>query len=124
MIREEEPGMTRPLTVDDLTYIGIRGTVLALDRATGREVWRTPLKGSSFTNLVIERGLILAATLGELFALDPFNGRVLWNNPLRGMGYGIVAFASAPSASAAMQQIADEEAAAAAAASSSTTAAT
>ena len=115
--------MSRALTVDDLTFIGIRGTVLALERATGREVWQTPLKGSYFTNLVVEKGALLAATRGELFCLDVVTGQVLWNNPLRGMGYGIVTFASSPNVAAAQQQTEDEEAASAAATSSSTNAA-
>jgi len=103
--------MRRALTADDMTFIGIRGTVVALERATGAEIWRTPLKGSCFTNLVREGDYLLAAARGELFCLDPFSGRVLWNNPLRGLGYGIVTFASADNAPAAMQQMADEESA-------------
>ena len=113
--------MNRALTVDDLTFIGIKGTVVALERATGREVWRTPLKGAYFVNLTLEQGLILAATRGELFGLDSVSGAILWNNPLKGMGYGNISFASAANASV-LQQEMDDEAAAASAASTSTTA--
>ncbi len=75
-------------------HIGIHGTVLALDRATGLEIWRTPLKGDDFVNLVLDDGVLYAATKGEMFALDAENGRVLWNNPLKGLGWGLVSIAS------------------------------
>ena len=76
------------LTVNDVVVIGIKGTVLAIHRATGQEVWRAKLKGSGFTNLIREDELILAATSGELFCIDLRNGQVLWNNPLKGYGIG------------------------------------
>ena len=34
-----------------LVYVGIRGSVLALDRDTGTIVWTTRLKGGDFVNL-------------------------------------------------------------------------
>jgi outer membrane protein assembly factor BamB len=81
---------------DGLLYIGVRGTVLALDRRTGGEVWRAPLKGSDFVNLVKEGDQLLAATRGEIFCLDARTGALIWSNGLRGMGYGIVSIAGAP----------------------------
>jgi len=39
------PSMSK---VPDLIYIGVRGSVLALDRSTGVEIWRTELKGLDF----------------------------------------------------------------------------
>lgn len=95
-------------------FIGIKGTVLALDRATGEEVWRTPLKGSSFVNLALEGGCLLASTHGEVFCLDPATGDIRWNNPLRGLGYGLVSFVGSPVALSEQQR--RQEAAAAAAA--------
>jgi outer membrane protein assembly factor BamB len=93
-------------------FIGIKGTVLALDRATGEEVWRTPLKGSSFVNLALDGGNLLAATYGEVFCLDPATGEIRWNNPLRGLGYGLVSFAGSSSAMLAEERRRQEEAAA------------
>ena len=52
-------------------HIGIKGCVLALDRATGQTVWSTRLKGSDFVNLVLEDGALYAANKGEMFCLDP-----------------------------------------------------
>src|SRR4051812_30931163 len=81
---------------EQLVILGIKGTVLALDPASGQEVWRTALKGSQFTNLTRQNGRILAATVGEVFCLDANTGRLLWMNPLKGMGFGVVTFATAP----------------------------
>ena len=96
--------MSRTITTNDLTIIGIRGTVLALDSATGQEVWRTPLKGWQFTNLAREGDRIFAAAQGQVFCLDALNGQILWSNGLRGFGYGIVTFAAVNQTPAAAQQ--------------------
>jgi hypothetical protein len=77
-----------------MVFIGIRGTVLALDRATGEEIWRTKLKGD-FVNLVLQDGSLFATANGELFCLDPASGEIRWNNQLKGLGIGIVSIASA-----------------------------
>lgn len=78
----------------DVVYIGIAGTVLALDRGTGAEKWRAKLKGSDFVNVVLEGDQILAATKGELFCIDAASGQVLWNNALRGLGLGVMTIAT------------------------------
>ncbi len=75
-----------------LIYIGIAGTVLALDRATGREIWRTDLKGD-FVNVVLQDGDLYAAAKGELFSLDPATGNVRWQNKLKGLGRGLMTIA-------------------------------
>jgi outer membrane protein assembly factor BamB len=111
-VSQQEDRMGMPLRIDDLLFIGIKGTVLALHRATGEEIWRTKLKGADFTNLTREGDLLLAATHGELFCLDVVDGRIRWHNPLRGMGFGIVTFASSPENAAAARKLqADAEAA-------------
>ncbi len=69
--------------------LGIKGTVLALDRATGQELWRTPLRGMSFVNVILEGEQVLATTRGEIYCLDKA-GTVLWHNPLKGLGQGLV----------------------------------
>jgi outer membrane protein assembly factor BamB len=76
-------------------FIGIKGTVLAIDRATGRTVWETPLQGGDFVNVVLDGGELYAATRGELYRLDPATGEVLWNNGLKGKGWGLIAIAQA-----------------------------
>ena len=78
---------------NDLLFIGIKGTVLALDRATGREMWRTALKGAAFVNLVIQNDDLYAAAEGELYCLDPAGGQIRWHNRLKGLGYGLISIA-------------------------------
>ena len=40
-----------------LIYIGIAGTVVALDRTTGTEVWRSDLKGNDFVNVALQNAI-------------------------------------------------------------------
>ena len=77
-----------------IVYVGLKSSVTALDRRTGMEVWRTPLKGgmgrsTQFVNLHRDGDILYAGIGGEVFALDPKTGTVLWHNPLKGFGYGI-----------------------------------
>jgi outer membrane protein assembly factor BamB len=74
-------------------YIGIHGTVVALDAATGTELWRTTVKGAQFVNVALVDGGLYASASGELFALDPATGQILWNNKLKGLGLGLVTIA-------------------------------
>jgi outer membrane protein assembly factor BamB len=82
------------MKTSDLVFIGIRGSVIALNRATGEQVWTTHLKGSDFVNVVVEDGAILAACRGEIFCLDPATGDGRWHNPLKGFGIGLAAIAT------------------------------
>jgi outer membrane protein assembly factor BamB len=82
------------MKTSDLVFIGIKGSVLALDRATGRQVWATHLKGSDFVNVVLEQGAILAACYGEIFCLDAITGEALWHNGLKGFGRGLTTIAT------------------------------
>jgi outer membrane protein assembly factor BamB len=85
--------MMRRTQADNLVYIGIKGTVLALDRRTGVEQWRTPLKGAYFVNVALDGDVLLATSRGEIFGLDPLTGRIRWHNPLKGMGWGLITIA-------------------------------
>lgn len=98
-------------------YLGIKGSVVALDRTSGIEIWRTKLKSSGFTNVVLDGDRVLATVQGQIFSLDAGSGAAIWTNPLRGLGYGLCTIAGGASASlpAMAQQIQDEAAAAAAA---------
>ncbi len=100
-------------------YIGIKGTVLALDRATGQEIWSTKLTGGDFVNVAVEDGVLYATTKGEIFCLDPASGQVRWTNELKGYGRGLISIASPGGGQAVLiraKQAQDEAAAAAAAA--------
>ena len=108
---------------DKIVFVGIKGTALALDRATGREIWRTELKGSDFVNMVLDGNELFATTRGEVFCLDPATGRIRWNNPLKGLGWGLITIATPEaSAVAAMAQYRRQQEAAASSDSSSSAA--
>ena len=100
-----------------IIFVGIQGTVLALDRATGQEVWRSKLKSADFTNIVLQDGALYAATDGELFCLDPASGQVRWHNQLKGLGRGLITIGTyAGQQTLAMSEKQRQDAAAAAAA--------
>jgi outer membrane protein assembly factor BamB len=82
------------MTKSSLLFLGIKGTVLALDRATGQEVWRTVLKGD-FVTVAVEDGELYAAAQGAVYCLDPSTGQIRWKNPLTGFGWGLISIASA-----------------------------
>ena len=82
-----------------LLHLGIKGHVIAVDRATGEERWRTKLGGvrmrtSDFVHLHRDGDDLFAAYNGELFCLDPKSGSVRWHNQLTGLGTGILAIAT------------------------------
>ena len=87
---------------EKIVFAGIKGKALALDRVTGREIWRTELKGSDFVNLVLDGDELFATTRGEVFCLDPATGRIRWNNPLKGLGWGLVTIATPEASSVAV----------------------
>jgi len=74
-------------------YLGVKGSVIALNPATGEQLWATHLKSSSFVNVVLDGNNLYATTLGEIFCLDPKNGNARWHNPLKGFGLGLVSIA-------------------------------
>lgn len=81
------------MKTSDLVFIGIKGSVIALDRATGQQVWATHLKGWNFVNVVIHDKAILASCSGEIFCLDSLTGNARWHSPLKGFGTGLATIA-------------------------------
>ena len=71
-----------------MIYIGIGGNVVALDRSTGEEVWRSALKGSAVVNVALLDGDLYATARGELFCLDPATGMFVGRIRSRGSGAG------------------------------------
>ncbi|MCC7054564.1 MAG: PQQ-binding-like beta-propeller repeat protein [Gemmatimonadaceae bacterium] len=78
--------------------IGIGGHAVRIDASTGNEVWRTKLKTTSFTTVMVEDGRVYAGAGGELFCLDLRTGEILWRNKLKGLGMGVIAFSGASDA--------------------------
>ena len=72
-----------------LLFIGIKGSVLALNKSTGQEVWRAKLGGSDFVNVAVEDNALYATTRGEVFCLSVTSGEIRWHNPLKGSGLGL-----------------------------------
>ena len=84
-----------------LVYIGIKTSVLALDRKTGEVRWtvKLPVKfaGSSvggLANVFCDGDALFASAAGEIFCLDPKTRGIVWQNQLRKMGTGFVSIAS------------------------------
>jgi outer membrane protein assembly factor BamB len=84
----------------DRIYVGASGHVVALEGSSGREVWRTKLRGRGFVNAGLVEGRLLAATGGHLFCLDPVTGAVLWDNELKGLGFGLMSIPGSAGAGA------------------------
>lgn len=77
------------MPMNDMVFVGIKGTAIALDRATGQILWQTHLTSSSFVNLVLDGENLYATTQGEVFCLNPANGNPRWHNGLKGFGLGL-----------------------------------
>ncbi len=82
------------MRIAQLVFIGIKGSVVALNRATGQQVWATQLKGTEFVNVVLQDGAVLASCCGEIFCLDALTGVRMWHNPLKGFGLGLATIAT------------------------------
>lgn len=96
--------------------IGIGGRVVAIDPATGTEIWRAKLKGSDTVTLTTAGNQVFAGTSGELFCLNGSDGTVIWHNKLKGLGVDIIAFSSSDASSIAAAALSKKRQAAAVAA--------
>ena len=74
---------------DQTVFVGTKGSVTAINKSDGREIWRTALKGASYVMLAFDGNQIYAHTGGHLFCLDKISGEILWENDLPGLGYGL-----------------------------------
>jgi outer membrane protein assembly factor BamB len=76
-----------------IIYLGVKGSVIAIDATTGLQIWTVHLTGSSLVNVVLDGDNLYATTNGEIFCLDPRTGDGRWHNTLRGFGWGLVSIA-------------------------------
>lgn len=83
-----------PRDPQTLVYVGIKNVVVALDAATGAEVWRTQIRGSGYINVLWDGNALLVSSSGEVWRLDPATGTGLWHNELKGLGRGLVSLAT------------------------------
>ncbi|MBW3564032.1 MAG: PQQ-like beta-propeller repeat protein [Acidobacteria bacterium] len=73
--------------------IGIKGHVVSIEPATGRELWRRKIRSSSIATVRHLGDRVWVGTRGEVIAIGISTGSVLWENPLKGTGYGAIFFA-------------------------------
>src|SRR3954462_14290801 len=79
-----------------IVVLGVKGTVIAFDPATGQRLWAQQLKsglGDGFVSVLMDAGLVYAHTHGQLYCLDQMTGGILWHDELSGLGYGIASIA-------------------------------
>lgn len=93
--------------------IGVGGHVVAIERSTGEEKWRTRLKSASIVTILVDGPLVFAGAGGELFCLALATGEILWHNKLKGLGLSLVVLGANAEGAAKAQM--DARAAAAAA---------
>ncbi len=76
----------------DYLFLGTHGHVSAIDRDTGREVWRVslPSTGYQIVSLIVDGERLFAASKGYLFCLDVGTGDILWKNSMPGLGHSHV----------------------------------
>lgn len=91
-----------------LVHIGIKGSVVALERSTGTIVWTQHLKGGDFVTICLDDDLLLAVTSGEVFALDAATGQPRWHNPLKGYGRGLASLVTPAACEAAAPPLMEE----------------
>jgi len=91
------------MRISDLVFVGIAGSVFALNQVTGEKVWATRLKRTGFVNVMMQNDLIFASCLGEVFCLDALTGNGRWHNPLKGFGRGLVTMATEGNPTATVQ---------------------
>jgi outer membrane protein assembly factor BamB len=85
----------------NVVFIGIGGHVVAVDMASGTELWRTKLKSNPLVTVFNAGDRVLAGSGGELFCLDPASGELLWKNKLKGLGFNVVSFSGSSDTAAA-----------------------
>jgi hypothetical protein len=70
-----------PLVADNMVYASIfsPGAVCALDRETGKLVWRRELPKLAAASVYLAGGKLFAKTAQSLYAMRPESGEILWS---------------------------------------------
>ena len=80
------------MNTDQIFFLGLRRSVLAISKVDGRVLWATKLPAGmshEFVTIACDGSKVFAYCSGHLHALDINNGAVLWSNSLPGYGYGL-----------------------------------
>lgn len=83
-----------PRDPQNVIYVGVKNSVVALDDKTGTELWSAKLRGSDYVSVLWDGEALIAANSGEVWRLDPKTGAVMWHNELKGRGRGMISLAS------------------------------
>ena len=78
--------------LDNVVFVGLNGRVAALDRASGRILWkwRAPKPRRGYVSLLLlDEYQLIASVNGYTYSLDPRTGRQHWFNELSGFGIGV-----------------------------------
>lgn len=97
---------------DKSLFVGVCGSIVSIDKETGRELWSTHLTKYEFVTFTTDDNSIYAHTSGHLFCIDKENGTILWKNELDGLGNGfasILADSESNSISSIVPQIQDQQ---------------
>lgn len=90
----------KPITIDDLLFVGFNRRIAALNKHTGELIWTWKCPdGSGFVTLLVDNDTLFASVQGYTYALDPATGRPIWSNPLKGMGVGTATLATTTASS-------------------------
>ena len=75
-----------------LLYVGTGRFVVAVDPASGEEVWRTkiPSPYGTIVTLLLAKDRVYVGHAGSVYCLDARSGGILWKNGLPKTGYGAV----------------------------------
>lgn len=76
----------------NVLFLGIGGHAVAIDPATGTEIWRRKLKSQTYVTIAYDGHTLFAGCEGELFGLDPATGEIRWHNKLPKLGTGLISF--------------------------------
>lgn len=78
-------GLSASPVIIDGKLIVVGGSVLALDPATGDEIWRAASEKAAYVTPMPFDGAIVAITASRLVALDPASGTRRWSHPWKVM---------------------------------------
>ncbi len=69
----------------DQLFVGVCGNAAAIEKQTGRELWRTslPKVGKNLVTVLYEDGFLYAASDRKLFAINAEKGKIMWEKALR-----------------------------------------
>ncbi len=82
--------------ISDFSFVGFHSRVAALDRETGRLIWKWKCpKGSGYVSILMNDDRLIVSVQGYTYCLDPLSGQQIWFSELSGLGVGGTTRASA-----------------------------